>query len=67
LIVFLKFESKTLNYQEDSRPLNKTKRRKLERVKGNVLIVGVDASKAKHDAAMWLPGGVVLKDFVIDQ
>ena len=41
--------------------MNKTKHRKLDRVKGNVLIVGMDASKAKHDAAMRLPGGVVLK------
>lgn len=41
--------------------MNKTKHRKLDRVKGNVLIVGMDVSKAKHDAAMRLPGGVVLK------
>jgi len=43
--------------------MNKTKQRKLDRVKGNVLIVGVDASKSKHDAAVRLPDGVVLKTF----
>jgi transposase len=41
--------------------MNKTKHRKLNRVKGNVLIVGVDASKSKHEAAIRLPDGVVLK------
>jgi transposase len=41
--------------------MNKTKHRKLERVKGNVLIVGVDIAKSKHVAAIRLPGGVVLK------
>lgn len=43
--------------------MNKTKHRKLDRVKGNVLIVGVDASKSKHDGAIRLPDGVVLKTF----
>jgi transposase len=41
--------------------MNKTKHRKLDRVKGNVLIVGVDVSKAKHVAGMRLPSGMVLK------
>jgi transposase len=41
--------------------MNKTRHRKLERVKGNVLIVGVDAAKSAHTAALRVPGGEVTK------
>jgi transposase len=43
--------------------MNKTRHRKLERVKGNVLGVGVDIAKSSHVAALRLPSGEVTKSF----
>jgi transposase len=43
--------------------MNKTRHRKLERVKGNVLIVGVDVARSAHVAALRLPLGEVTKIF----
>lgn len=41
--------------------MSKTRQRKLDRVKGKVLIVGVDVGRFKHDAALRLPGGEVVR------
>ena len=43
--------------------MNKTRHRKLERVKGDVLIIGVDIARSAHKAALRLPQGEVSKIF----
>lgn len=43
--------------------MNKTRQRKLDRVKGNVLVLGVDVARTQHAAALRLPGGEFAKSF----
>jgi transposase len=49
------------SYQEDSRLMN-TRQRKLELVKGRVLIIGVDIGKYAHVAAVRLADGEIVKN-----
>lgn len=44
----------------------KTRQRKLELVKGRVLVVGVDIGKRRHYAALRVPGGEVVKTIGFD-
>ena len=43
--------------------MEKTRQRKLDRVKGNMLVVGVDIARSQHAAGLRLPGGEFAKTF----